>query len=128
MPDVVPPTGVPAPMAKPPGSAAPNIGAAAQPQGNSGNAAQAMSLVRNALEMIQKALPMLPMGSPLHGDLLKAVSSMSKHIDQSQMNKGVDLQSLLQMVKQSSQQSPMAALNRMQPPTAAPAMPSPAAV
>lgn len=103
-----------------------NAGPAAVPQGNQGNLVQAMSLVRNALEMLQKALPMVPMGSPQHADLLKAVAMISKHMEHNEGNKGVDLQSLLQMARQASQQSPVQALNRMHPaPTAAPAMPTP---
>lgn len=106
-----------------------NAGPVAVPQGNQGNTAQALSLVRNGLEMFQKALPMIPMGAPLHSDLLKAVSSVSKHMEQSQANKGVDVQSLLQMARQNSQQSPVEALNRLHPaqPAAAPAMPTPPA-
>src|ERR1700679_2311758 len=104
-----------------------NAGPVAVPQGAQGNTAQALSLVRNGLEMFQKALPMIPMGSPLHADLLKATSSVSKHMEQSAANKGVDVQSLLQMARQNSQQSPLDALNRLhpQPPSAAPAMPTP---
>lgn len=103
-----------------------NAGPAAVPQGSQGNTAQALSLVRNAVEMMQKALPMIPMGSPLHGDLLKATSTISKHMEQQGGNKGVDVQSLLQMARQNAQQSPLGALNRLHPPAAnaPPAMPS----
>ena len=107
-----------------------NAGPVAVPQGAQGNTAQPLSLVRNGLEMFQKALPMIPMGSPLHGDILKAVSSVAKHMEQAGgANKGIDVQSLLQMARQSSQQSPMDALNRLHPaqPNAAPAMPTPPA-
>ena len=105
--------------------AQPNTGAAAVPQGQQGNAAQAMSLVRNGLEMFQKALPMIPMGSPLHADILNTVSKVSKHMEHNEGNKGVDLQSLLQMARQASQQSPVQALNRMHPaPNTPPAMPA----
>ena len=104
-----------------------NAGPVAVPQGNQGNLVQAMSLVRNALEMLQKALPLIPMGSPQHSDLLKAVSMISKHMEHNEGNKGVDLQSLLAMARQASQQSPIQALNRMNPaPNAPPAMPTPA--
>ena len=103
-----------------------NVGPAAVPQGNQGNMAQAMSLVRNASEMLQKALPMIPMGSPQHSDLLKVITLIAKHMEHNEGNRGVDLQSLLQMARQSSQQSPVQALNRMHPaPNAAPAMPTP---
>lgn len=130
---------MPMPMPPMPGPAAglppsispatPNAGPVAVPQGNQGNTAQALTLVRNALEMMQKALPMIPMGSPLHGDLLRGISAISKNMDQSQDNKGVDVQSLLQQARQQSQQSPLQALNKMHPaPTAAPVMPSAAPV
>lgn len=102
----------------------PAAGATSVPQGNQGNQVQAMSLVRNALEMLQKALPMIPMGSPQHESLLKAVTMLAKGMDHNEGNKGIDLQSLLQMARQSSQQSPVQALNRMSPaPNAPPAMP-----
>ena len=117
-----------APPATPPamGAAPAGAGPVAKPQGNMGNIAQAMSLVRNGLEMFQKALPMIPMGAPQHADLLKAISMISKHLEQGEGNKGVDLQSLLQMARQASQQSPVQAANRMFPaPTAAPASPVP---
>lgn len=103
-----------------------NAGPVSIPQGSQGNTAQAMSLVRNGLEMFQKALPMIPMGAPLHSDILKAVSSVSKHMEQNSGNKGIDMQSLIQMARQSSQNSPVEALNRLHPapPSAAPAMPT----
>ena len=117
------------PAAPPAMAAAPaGVGPVAKPQGNQGNIAQALSLVRNGLEMFQKALPMIPMGTPQHGDLLKAISIISKHLEQGEGNKGIDIQSLLQMTRQASQQSPVQAANRMFPaPTAAPAMPTPPA-
>lgn len=119
IPGQTPPAMAPAPA---------NVGPVAVPQGNQGNMVQAMSLVRNGLEMFQKAIPLIPMGSPQHADLLKAVTMISKHMESSEGNKGVDLQSLLQMARQASQQSPVQALNRMHPaPTTPPAMPSPAA-
>jgi hypothetical protein len=112
-----------APGAVPP---QPNAGAATVPQGNQGNQVQALSLVRNGLEMFQKAISMIPMGAPLHADLLKAISTVSKHMEHNDANKGVDIQSLLQIARQASQQSPVQALNRMNPaPNAPPAMPTP---
>lgn len=126
MPGMPPTPGQPPSPAAPPTQ--PSAGATAVPQGNQGNLVQAMSLVRNGLEMFQKALPLIPMGSPQHADLLKAVGMISKHMEQNEGNKGVDLQSLLQMARQSSQQSPVQALNRMHPsPNTPPAMPPPPA-
>lgn len=106
--------------------APPGVGPVAVPQGNQGNLAQAMSLVRNASEMLQKALPMIPMGTPQHEDLLKVITMIGKHMKEGEGNKGMDLQSLLQMARSASQQSPVQALNRMHPaPNAPPAMPTP---
>jgi hypothetical protein len=45
-----------------------------------GSAAQASNLVRGGLEMLQKALPMLPLGSDEHNAVIKAVSDLSKHV------------------------------------------------
>lgn len=106
----------------------PSPGPIAAPQGNQGNLVQAMSLVRNGLEMLQKAIPLIPMGSPQHADLLRAVSMISKHMETNEGNKGIDLQSLLQMAREASQQSPVQALNRLHPaPNTPPAMPTPPA-
>ena len=120
MPGQLPPTMAPA---------AANAGPIAVPQGNQGNAVHAMSMVRNAVEILQKALPMIPMGSPLHADILNATSKIAKHMEQNQENKGVDMQSMLQMIRQASQQSPMQALNKLHPPApnTPPAMPAPPA-
>ena len=118
------PASPPAAGGMPPAAPA-GAGPVAKPQGQQGNLAQALSLVRNGLEMFQKALPMIPMGAPQHGDLLKAISLISKHLEQGEGNKGVDLQSLLQMARQASQQSPVQAANRMFPaPNAPPAGPT----
>jgi hypothetical protein len=71
-----------------------------------------MSDVRNALMMLQKALPGLPMGSELHNDVLKAVTNISKHMDATDKgpNKGIDIQSMIQQAKGMNQASPQAAL------------------
>ena len=45
-----------------------------------GSASQGMAKVKLGLEALQAALPMIPMGSELHTDLMKAVSSITKHL------------------------------------------------
>lgn len=82
-----------------------------------GTAQKGMTLLKTALETMQSALPMLPLGSPLHASALKAVADISK-----QMSKGPDdnsdtIQQLAQIARQSSQGGGNAQmLQRMMPP------------
>jgi hypothetical protein len=107
--------------------APPAIGPATQPQAGAGSAAKAMNDVRNAVRMLEEALPKIPMGSPFHEAVMKAAQGLLKHLQPGEGNAGLELNSLLQAAKAQSQGAPMAALMRMgqgggQPP----AMPSPA--
>lgn len=109
MPGPVPGAGpIPPQLAGPPGP----TGAVATPQPQAGQSAGAMSSIRNALVDLQKALPGIPMGSQLHAAILKAVESISKHIDSTDTapNKGVDIQQLAMRAREMSQASPQAAL------------------
>lgn len=113
------PAGAPPPMA-----AKPNIGPVTPVQPHAGGAAAALNEVRNAVTMLEKALPQIPMGSPLHTEILQTTQKLAKHLTPGEGNQGLELQSLLQMARQASQQQPMAALSRlMPPPGGAPAMP-----
>jgi hypothetical protein len=104
-----------------------NLGPAASPQGNQGNVAMALIDVRNGVNLFQKALPMIPLGAPLHAELLDVVKKISKHLTPGGENQGLQLQSLLQLARQSASQPPVAALSRMfgAGPNAAPAMAAP---
>lgn len=73
----------------------------------------AMIDVKNALNMLQKALPMIPMGAPAHTEILSFVKKMAEHLTSGEDDKGLQLQSLLQMARQGAQQPPLAALARM---------------
>lgn len=120
------PPGAPGAPPPPPGMAParPNAGPATSPQPNAGNEAAAMNDLQNALKMIEKALPALPMGSPMHGEVLKIASQLSKHLQAGEGSHGLQMQSLLQMARQQAQSAPMQALARMQQPAGAPpAMP-----
>lgn len=97
-----------------------HVGPAVAPSGNQGNAAMAMIDVQNAVKLLEKALPMIPMGSPLHGEILNVAKSLSKHLSKGDDNQALGLQSLLQMAKQNQQASPVAALARMFPGANAP--------
>jgi hypothetical protein len=84
--------------------------------------------IKVALQALQDALPSIPMGSPLHTDVLSVAKTLSKHVDQEGQQGGPPVQSLLQMMQQMKQNAPNAALARMgggAPPS--PAMPAPPA-
>ena len=81
----------------PPGG---GTGSAATHGPMAGNAAQGMAKVKVGLEALQAALPMIPMGSELHADLMKAVSSISKHLQQDgAQGGGAQIQQLLDMIR-----------------------------
>lgn len=112
-----------------------NMGPAVKPQGNNGNVAMAMIDIKNGLQMLQKALPMIPMGSELHSDILKVTQQLTKHMKDEGQNPGLQLQSLLQMAKSNASQAPMSSLAKLYPgagappamPGAAPGAPTPPA-
>ena len=65
-----------------------------------------MSKVKMALEALQAALPSLPMGSELHTDVMKAVSSISKHLGDKGGGQGEGIQQLLEMLRNAKTQGP----------------------
>ncbi len=127
---MMPPAAVPgqAPQMPPALSAAPpHSGPATMPQGNPGNAAAAMMQVKNAVEMLQKALPSIPMGTPLHEKVLKVTSELVKEMSENGQgeNKALELQSLVQHLRSQAQQQPLSALSKLYPSQQQPpAMPS----
>lgn len=117
----MPPGGAPPMPGGPPGAspmagaARANIGPATAPQAHGGTAAAAMNDLQNAIKMLEKALPSIPMGTPIHAAVLKAATDLSKHLGAGSGNEGLQLQSLLQMARQAQQNAPMAALSRIMP-------------
>ena len=110
--------GQPAPQpATPPGirQAPPGVGPATAPQGNQGNTAAAMQDIRNAVKMLEKSLPMIPMGSPLHEKIHKVTLDLSKELTQGDENPALQLQSLVQMLRSQQQSQPLSALSRLYP-------------
>lgn len=74
-----------------------------------------MTAVMTGLETLQKALPQLPMGSPLHASVLKAISDIGKHMEHGGANGGdpaAKVQMLLELMR-----------NAKMNPAAPPAMP-----
>lgn len=115
--------GTPDPL-KPAGA---GLGAATKPQANQGNAAAALIDVRNAVQMLEKALPNIPMGTPLHSDILQVTVKLSKHLKPEEASSGLQIQSLLQQARQTSKSAPMQAMARLYPgqdQSSGPAMPA----
>ena len=92
-------------------------------QPNMGNAVKAMSDVRNAVKMLESALPNIPIGSPLHTEILNSTKALLKHLQPGDGNAGLDLMSLLQMARGAAQAQPMQALMKQgAPPNTPPAI------
>lgn len=89
-----------------------NAGAATVPQANQGNITAAITKVRNAMKMMEEALPLIPMGQELHSDILTALKNFSKHIKQD-ANPGMDQASLLQSLRQNAQGSNQDAMMKL---------------
>lgn len=113
---------MPPQMAPAPDKVAP----AAMPQGNQGNMGAAQTKVRNAIEMLQAALPEIPFGSEEHKLVIDFIAKVGKHVGDKGNNPGLDLQALLQHAKQKAESAPQKAMMRMFPPqspNSPPAMP-----
>ena len=108
MPGGMPPTG--GPMGAPPMGTGP----ATVPGPMAGQAAQGMTGVKLALEILQKALPGLQMGSELHGAVMKTITDLSKHVAQGADDQSGIVQQLAMMAR-AAQSDParMAAMRSM---------------
>ena len=109
-----------------------NAGGATQAQPKLGNMAGAADKIKVALQALQEALPAIPMGSPLHTEVLNTIKRLGSKMETGEAQSAPPLQALLQMLRQAPQQNQMAMLARMAPPGGgagggAPQMPSPAA-
>jgi hypothetical protein len=118
-------------MAAPPA----NVGPGTTPGANQGLQAAATLDIQNGLKMLQRALPNVPMGTPLHTDILKAVGSIAKHMGEAGGEGGLHASGMMQMLKQQAAQAPQLAAMRAMgggptnpggpPATPAPPMPPP---
>jgi hypothetical protein len=76
------------------------------PTGSPGGNANALSQVREAIKILEKALPDLPTGSDPYKAVLSAIQSVSRHVTPSAEVPGVQ-QTTLRNMQQSAQQSGM---------------------
>jgi len=107
------------PGAPPPGQVPGGVGAASSPAAMAGSAQQGMTAVKLAVEALQKALPALPMGSPLHGAVVKAVADISKHMEGmggQGADQGAMIQQLMQLARSAQQQPQQNAMMQAFPP------------
>lgn len=81
-----------------------------RPSGNPGSAANGAAIVGQAVDMLEKALPDIPPQHPLHKEVLKSISTLSKYAPPQAQSPGAGRQALMQMAQQAQQQSPLAAL------------------
>lgn len=102
-------------MAFPPAfSGKPPVGhsPAMTPSGNPGLAANAMAQVREAVSLLQMALPNVPMGSALHKSVLKCITDLSKNAPASEASPGIQNTAIQDLASQQKQMAPMVALMR----------------
>jgi len=76
------------------------------PTGSPGSNANALSQVREAIKILEKALPNLPTGSDPYKAVLSAIQSVSRHVTPSAEVPGVQ-QTTLRDMQQNAQQSGM---------------------
>ena len=117
------------PQGGPMGAPPMGTGPAAVPGPMAGQAAQGMTGVKLALEVLQKALPGLQMGSELHSAVMKSITDLSKHVAQGADDQSGMMQQLA-MLARAAQTDParMAAMRSMgggAPPMGGPGGPPP---
>jgi hypothetical protein len=124
----MPPTGAAPPVpGQMPGLApgAPSVGPLTQIQPKPGNVAGAAAKVKNAIAMLQEALPDLPIGSEEHTAVLDAAKALSRKFSQIDVPPAAQQQARIEDVRR-AQQGMSPALQRLG--GGAPAMPAPAMV
>lgn len=90
-------------------------GAATAPRPMLGSGAQSLTLVHTGLEALQKSLVGLPMGSKVHTAVLKAVTDISKSMDNEGGDKSSQLQALAAMSRDMQSNPQAAAMQKMFP-------------
>ena len=92
-----------------------------------GAAANGIVKVRNAVEMLQQALPTIPMGTELWTAVHKACVDIGKHLRPEDRDQGAQVGGLLQQIRQTAQAGPQNAVARLTPQgPQPPVMPPPA--
>lgn len=110
MPMNLPPAGgLPSPLTQSPA----NVGPVSMPQGNAGNIQAALVKVKSAMSMLEAALPLIPMGSDAHSDILDALKKFGKHMKSVGENPQLQTASLQSEAQNVAKQAPMANMARL---------------
>ena len=75
------------------------VGPGGEPSDSPGSQAQSLSMVREAVRLLQQALPGIPLGSDPHKDVLKAITSLSKSVPPSAEIPGIQTSTLAGLQK-----------------------------
>lgn len=124
MPQGVPQGGLPPGMGAPPG----NLGAVTIPQNNPGNLKSALEKLHGAAQLINDAIPAIPLGSELHGKVLKMATELNKMLGEAKENSQGTIQTMLQAIQQMKQNPQMGALHPGAPGGPPPPQPQPPAM
>lgn len=100
-------------------------GGVTAPTAQMGTAVSGMALVHTAVSQLQAALSKIPMGTPFHTAVAKAIVDVSKHMHPDDKNQAVDVNSMANTLKERVAQGPQDAINRLYPQSkpAQPALP-----
>lgn len=82
------------------------------PTGDPGLAADAMTKVREAINLLEVALPGIPVGTDPHKAILSAIQGLSKTVPASEAIPGVQMATLAGLAQQAQQSGPLQALTR----------------
>lgn len=85
---------------------------ASPPTANPGLVADSMSKVREAIRMLELALPGLPTGSDPHKDVLDSIGKLSKSVPASEAIPGVQTAQLAGLQRQAQESAPLQAIVR----------------
>lgn len=92
----------------------PAMGASAMqpPTGNPGEAANAMSVVREALNLLNQSLSKIPVGSEVYRAISGAIDKLGKHLSPSDEVPGVQKNTISNLSRDAQQSASMQALMR----------------
>lgn len=85
-------------------------GPASPPTGNPGLNAAALAQVREAITILEKALPNLQIGSDPHKAVIDSIGKLAKAIPATEAMPGIQTSTLLSLLRDSQQGAPMKAL------------------
>ena len=102
------PTNAPSPTGQPPVGSSPATG----PVPNKGLEAAGMARLGMVVRLLESIVPQLGAGTEAGKDVLKALTSLSKHIPPGAVSPGVEQTSLMKLMQDQRQQQPQIAAMR----------------